>query len=109
MLLQGRLSIERMCQLAGVSRASFYRSLGAREPVEEDMEVRSAIQKIFVEHKRRYGYRRVSKELRRRGMPVNRKRVARLMRPCWRCSRRLSWSRRTPITNWRSISIWPAG
>ena len=77
---QGRLSIERMCQLAGVSRASFYRSLGAREPVEEDMEVRSAIQKIFVEHKRRYGYRRVSKELRRRGMPVNRKRVARLMR-----------------------------
>ena len=77
---QGRLSIERMCQLAGMSRASFYRSLGAREPVEEDMEVRSAIQKIFVEHKRRYGYRRVSKELRRRGMPVNRKRVARLMR-----------------------------
>jgi len=80
MPMQGRLSIERMCQLAGVSRASFYRSLGAREPVEEDMEVRSAIQKIFVEHKRRYGYRRVSKELRRRGMPVDRKRVARLMR-----------------------------
>jgi transposase InsO family protein len=44
------------------------------------MEVRSTIQKIFAEHKRRYGYRRVSAELRRRGLLVNHKRVARLMR-----------------------------
>lgn len=42
--------------------------------------MRSAIQKIFVEHKRRYGYRRVSQQLRRWGMRVNHKRVARLMR-----------------------------
>ena len=69
-----------MCQLACVSRAGFYRSLQEQEPVEEDMEVRSTIQKIFAEHKRRYGYRRVSAELRRRGMLVNHKRVARLMR-----------------------------
>ncbi len=53
---------------------------GKKEPVEEDMEVRSTIQTIFAGHKRRYGYRRVSAELRRRGMPVNHKRVARLMR-----------------------------
>ena len=32
------------------------------------------------EHRRRYGYRRVTAELRRRGMFVNHKRVARLMR-----------------------------
>lgn len=80
MSMQGNLSIGRMCQLAGVSRASFYRSLAVREPIEENMEVRSAIQRIFAEHKRRYGYRRVSKELRRGGMLVNRKRVQRLMR-----------------------------
>jgi transposase InsO family protein len=80
MSMQGKLSIERMCQLAGVSRAGFYRSLQEQEPGEEDMEVRSTIQKIFAEHKRRYGYRRVSAELRRRGMLVNHKRVARLMR-----------------------------
>ena len=77
--MQGKLSIERMCQITGVSRAGFYRSLQERAPVEEDMEVRSEIQKIFAEHKRRYGYRRVSAELRRRGMVVNHKRVARLM------------------------------
>jgi putative transposase len=80
MSMQGKLNIERMCQLAGVSRAGFYRSLQSQEPVEEDLQVRSAIQQIFAEHKRRYGYRRVSAELRRRGLLVNHKRVARLMR-----------------------------
>jgi putative transposase len=80
MPLQGSLSIERMCQLAGVSRASFYRSLQERAPVEEDMEVRSVIQQIAVEHRRRYGYRRISAELRRRGMLVNHKRVLRIIR-----------------------------
>jgi putative transposase len=55
MPLQGRLSIERMCRLTGVSRAGFYRCLQQQVPVEEDMEVRSAIQQIAVEHRRRYG------------------------------------------------------
>src|SRR5207253_7063872 len=54
MPVQGSLSIERMCQLAPVSRAGFYRSLEEHSGVEEDMEVRSAIQKIVVEHRRRY-------------------------------------------------------
>ena len=80
MPLQGSLSIERMCQLAGVSRAGFYRSLHQRAPVEEEMEVRSMIQQIAVEHRRRYGYRRISAELRRRGMLVNHKRVLRILR-----------------------------
>jgi putative transposase len=80
MPLQGGLSIERMCQLAGVSRAGFYRSLQERAPVEEEMEVRSVIQQIAVEHQRRYGYRRISAELRRRGMLVNHKRVLRILR-----------------------------
>jgi putative transposase len=69
-----------MCQLAQVSRASFYRSLQEQRPAEEDMEVRSTIQHIALEHRRRYGYRRISAELRRRGMLVNHKRVARIMR-----------------------------
>jgi putative transposase len=80
MSLQGSLSIERMCQLAQVSRASFYRSLQESQPVAEEMEVQSMIQQIALEHRRRYGYRRVTAELRRRGMIVNHKRVSRLMR-----------------------------
>jgi len=80
MSLQGSLSIKRMCQLAQVSRAGFYRSLQERLPMKGEMEVRSTIQQIVLEHRRRYGYRRVTAELRRRGMLVNHKRVARLMR-----------------------------
>ena len=80
MSLQGSLSIERMCELARVSRAGFYRSLREQRPDEEEMEVRSTIQQIALGHRRRYGYRRISAELRRRGMQVNHKRVLRMMR-----------------------------
>ena len=80
MRLQGSLSIERMCHLAQVSRAGFYRSFKEQEPQQEEMDLRSTIQQIFLEHRRRYGYRRVTAELRRRGLQVNHKRVARLMR-----------------------------
>jgi putative transposase len=80
MPLQGSFSIERMCQLAQVSRAGFYRFLQGGAPTEEEMDVRSAIQAIAVEHRRRYGYRRITAELRRRGKLVNHKRVSRIMR-----------------------------
>ena len=39
--MQGSLRIERKCQMAGVSRAGFYRSLQEEMPAAEDMEVRS--------------------------------------------------------------------
>lgn len=80
MPVQGSLSVERMCQLAWVSRAGFYRSFRQHSPVEEEMVVRSAIQAVVVEHRRRYGYRRVALELSKQGMAVNHKRVLRLMR-----------------------------
>ena len=79
MRLQGNLSIERMCQLAQVSRAGFYRTYNELEPEQEELDLRSLIQTIFLEHRKRYGYRRITKELRRRGLVVNRKRVQRLM------------------------------
>ena len=44
------------------------------------MELRSSIQKLFLEHRRRYGYRRLTRALRRTGLLVNQKRVQRLMR-----------------------------
>ena len=69
-----------MCWLAQVSRAGYYRNLAERHPEEEEIEVRSAIQQIALSHRRRYGYRRVAVELRRRGFEVNHKRVSRLMR-----------------------------
>jgi putative transposase len=69
-----------MCWLAGVSRAGYYRALRQQHPEEEDVEVRAAIQEIALQHHRRYGYRRIAAELRRRGLEVNHKRVVRWMR-----------------------------
>ena len=80
MSMQGSLSIERMCQMARGQPGRILPVTAGQNPAEEDMEVRSAIQQIALEHRRRYGYRRITAELRRRGMLVNHKRVARLMR-----------------------------
>ena len=80
MSAQGGLSVERMCQLAQVSRAGFYRSLREQAPQQEETELRGRIQEIVVENRRRYGIRRVAAQLRAEGRVVNRKRVARIMR-----------------------------
>jgi len=77
---QGTLTVERMCQLAQVSRAGFYRFLQPHPTVAEDMTVRSLIQQIVLENKRRYGCWRVKEELNNQGWVVNHKRIARIMR-----------------------------
>jgi putative transposase len=76
---QGELTVERMCFLARVSRAGYYRQWAASAPREEETAVRDAIQQIALED-RHCGYRRITKELHRRGLVVNHKRVLRLMR-----------------------------
>jgi putative transposase len=76
---QGELGILRMCSLAGLSRASYYRNWRASAPREEETGVRDAGQRIALRN-RFYGYRRITAELKRQGLIVNRKRVLRLMR-----------------------------
>lgn len=76
---QAHLSIESMCRLAVVSRAGFYRHWQQREPQVEEMELRAQVQQIVVTHRRNYGYRRVTRELRDQGWAINHKRVARIM------------------------------
>ncbi len=78
-LPQGELTIERMCVLAGVSRAGYYRRWAASAPRQEETGVRDAIQRLALAH-RHYGHRRIAAQMRREGFAVNRKRVLRLMR-----------------------------
>ena len=78
-LPQGELTIERMCTLAGVSRTGYYRAWAASAPQAEEVGVRDAIQRVAIVN-RRYGYRRITAELRRDGWAVNHKRVLRLTR-----------------------------
>lgn len=73
------LSIESLCRLGQVSRAGFYRRWRERQPKMEETELRGEIQRIVVEHRRNYGYRRVTRQLRHQGWTINHKRVARIM------------------------------
>lgn len=79
MRAQGGLSIQRMCEMAGVSRASFYRHWETEEPTVAEMELRNTIQRLALAH-RYYGYRRITELLRREGFMVGAKKVRRLMR-----------------------------
>lgn len=76
---QGQLSIQRMCEVAGVSRASFYRHWEEREPAAAETELRDAIQRLALAH-RYYGYRRIAVLLQREGLVSGAKKVRRLMR-----------------------------
>jgi len=68
-----------MCELAGVSRASFYRTWEQKEPTAAAMAVRDAIQRATIAY-RYYGYRRIAFQLQRQGFMVSPKKVRRLMR-----------------------------
>lgn len=68
-------SVRRLCRLLDVAPSSFY----YREEPADDRVLRDLIERIALEFPR-YGYRRMTAELRRRGSGVNHKRVLRLMR-----------------------------
>jgi transposase InsO family protein len=77
----GRVSVSEMCKSLGVLRAEYYRwrSNRGRVDMDEGLELREEIQRVALEWSS-YGYRRITAELRRRGIGVNHKRVLRLMR-----------------------------
>ena len=105
MPLQGDLSVERMCQLTQVSRAGFYRYLRAGWQTEEEVALRSAVQAIVMQHRWRYGYRRVTAELRSQGMTVNHKRIARIMRDDHLLTLRDEWQQSASHRN-RGVRIY---
>ena len=71
------LSLERQCELVGISRSGFY-----YEPVPESPENLALMRRLDELHLERpvYGSRRLTALLVREGQVVNRKRVARLLR-----------------------------
>jgi len=73
------ISLERLCRLALVSRAGFYRWQNATEPADRDLDLRDEIQRIALEFPY-YGWPRITRELGDRGWRVNHKRVYRIMR-----------------------------
>ncbi|MDX8457271.1 IS3 family transposase [Mesorhizobium humile] len=78
-LSQGDFNIDRMCWLAGVSRASYYRHWLDSAPRRAETGLRDLIQKMALGNAH-YGYRGIGALLRREGWQVNHKCVLRIMR-----------------------------
>jgi transposase InsO family protein len=76
---EDHLSVAKMCEALSVSRIDYYRRPTSIDESEGDLELRDQIQQIALEMSA-YGYRRITAELKRRGVAVNHKRVLRLMR-----------------------------
>lgn len=68
-----------MCELAGVSRASFYRDWEQKAPSEAEMALRDAIERMALAH-RHYGYRRITPLVQRAGFVVGEEKVRRILR-----------------------------
>jgi len=75
MQLQSHFTIARSCDALDLARSAFYYTSTATE----DADLRDAMENIALAYPR-YGYRRMTAELRRRDWPVNHKRILRLMR-----------------------------
>lgn len=73
------MSIEKLCELMGLSRSWYYAHPPTIEKAKKDVELRDAIERIVLEFPG-YGYRRVTAALRREGWAVNHKRVLKVMR-----------------------------
>ena len=104
--LQASLAVERMCQIAGVSRAAYYRHWQASAPRAEETELRDRIQELALAH-RFYGHRRITALLRRGGWLVNRKRVLRIMSEDNLLCLRKRRFRPATTDSAHSLRIWP--
>jgi putative transposase len=72
-------AVNALCQMTGISRASYYRWRVPPISFPVAMELRDQMQQVALEFPS-YGYRRITAELNRRGFAVNHKRVLRMMR-----------------------------
>jgi len=68
-----------MCELAGVSRASFYREWEQKAPDAAEMALRDAVQRTALTH-RHHGYRRITPLVQRAGFVVGEEKVRRILR-----------------------------
>ena len=78
--LKAQHKISLLIEVSGLPRATYYYHAARLEEPDKYSEIKKQITEIFAEHKGRYGYRRVTQELRNRGFTINHKTVQRLMK-----------------------------
>jgi transposase InsO family protein len=77
--LRQDFKVSLLIDIAGISRSTYYDSIKRLNKEDKYKKVKEEIQFIFKENKGRYGYRRITQELRNRNYVINHKTVQRLM------------------------------
>lgn len=78
--LRHEFKVSLLIEVSGLPRSTYYYYIKHRNDEDKDFEIKEQIMSIHIENKGRYGYRRITKELRNRGFVVNHKKVQRLMK-----------------------------
>ncbi|MFM9925393.1 IS3 family transposase [Variovorax sp. H27-G14] len=73
--LRPHFPLANLLRAAEMARSSFYYQLGALRKGDKHYDLKAKIRDGFNRHKGRYGYRRVTAELRQQGLIVNHKTV----------------------------------
>lgn len=100
-------SVRYLCRYLNVSHQGYYQWLNRIPSMKDSLndDLLKRIQKIFIHHKGRYGSPRVYAELRRQGLLVNHKRVARLMKISGLVGTAGRIYRRKPLPNNQCIKV----
>ncbi len=77
--LRSQYSLALLLRAAQLARATFYYQCKVLDAGDRFAEIKAKISAIYTRHKGRYGYRRITAELRSSGQHVNHKTVQRLM------------------------------
>jgi putative transposase len=77
--LRQQYPLATLLRIAGLSRSTFYYQAKVQQAGDRYAELKASIGSIYERHKGRYGYRRITDELRNVGFVVNHKTVQRLM------------------------------
>ena len=77
--LRQEFKLDDLLALAGLPRSTFYYHLKKINEPDKYADTKTKISEVYHKHKRRYGYRRITLELRRSGITINHKAVQRLM------------------------------
>lgn len=79
MELRAEYPLATLLSVAGLSRSTFYYQAKVQQSADKYAQLKASIAAIYERHKGRYGYRRITDELRHAGSEVNHKTVQRLM------------------------------
>ncbi|EQB21898.1 Mobile element protein [Dehalobacter sp. UNSWDHB] len=78
--LRHKYKVTELIKIAGIPRSSYYYHIKCQAKEDKYAEIRPLLQQIFNDNKGRYGYRRITAELKKQGAIINHKTVLRLMK-----------------------------